>query len=401
MLSRRRAAAPCAAARPDGAARASRQRMAISRLATAFFAGHRGRPAAADGVDEGEQLGAQRLGIADRQMPHRVAAVRLEAETFGDLQRQQIADEIFVARGDVDVARLERRQPVGVDVGEHAGGGAELQQRDVLALGDRARQLRLDFDDFRIREPADQVDVVHREIDDHADVRHARRKRTDAGDGDREDVLVLDRALDRLDRRIEALDVTDHERDAGAAGGGDDSAALLHRRSDRLLDHDVDAAGDAFERQIVMQMGRRRDGDRIDPGAEQSVGIAECGAAERPGDEIALLAVGIGDPHQLDTGNVRQNARMVAAHDADANNPDLQRAARANSVPSPMTQRAPLNAVTPIPPLACPEPTGDPIRKGARTRFASKTYGRSRRDSESSRLQKIAAENVARRRRRR
>ena len=122
----------------------------------------------------------------------------------------------LLARRDVHGARLERRQPVGVDMRQHAGGGAELQQRDVLALGDRARELRLHLDDFGIGEPADQVDVVHGEIDDHADIRHARRERADAGDGDREDILALDRVLDRLHRRIEALDMADHQRHAGA-----------------------------------------------------------------------------------------------------------------------------------------------------------------------------------------
>src|ERR1700683_464388 len=43
-----------------------------------------------------------------------------------------------------------------------------------------------------------------------------RRERAGAGDGDRDGVLVLDRPLDRLDRGIEALDMADHERDAGA-----------------------------------------------------------------------------------------------------------------------------------------------------------------------------------------
>ena len=113
--------------------------MAISRLATPSSPVTAGVRPVRMASTKAEQLGAQRLGIADRQMPHRIAAVGLEAEAFGDLQRQQIADEIFVAGGDVDGARLERRQPVGVDVREHARGGAELQQRDVLALGDRAR----------------------------------------------------------------------------------------------------------------------------------------------------------------------------------------------------------------------------------------------------------------------
>ena len=232
--------------------------MAISRLATPSSPVTAGGLPSRMALDEGHQLGAQRLGMADRKMPHRIAAVRLEAEAFGDLARQQIAHHVFAARRDGDVARLERRQPVGVDVREHARGGAELQQRDVLALGHRARQLRLHFDDVGIGEPADQVDVVHREIDHHADIRHARRERTDAGDGDRQDVLAADRLLDRLHRRIEALDMADHQRDAGAARGGDDLAPLLDRRGDRLLDQHMDAALDAGR-------ARSRDADASAP----------------------------------------------------------------------------------------------------------------------------------------
>ena len=193
----------------------------------AFFAGHRRRRAGAHRAQERQQLGAQRLGMTDRKMAHRIAAVRLEAEALGHLAGEQIAHDVFAARRDGDVARLERRQPVGVDVREHARGGAELQQRDVLALGHRAGELRLHLDDVGIGEPADQVDVVHGQIDDHADIRHARRERSDAGDGDRENILVADRVLDRLDRRIEALDVADHQGDAGAARRRDDRRGPL------------------------------------------------------------------------------------------------------------------------------------------------------------------------------
>ena len=82
----------------------------------------------------------------------------------------------------------------------------------------------MDFDDLGIGEPADQIDVVHGEIDDDADIRHPRRERSDPGDGDRKNILALDRPLDRLDRRIEALDMAGHQGDAGAARGGDDGS---------------------------------------------------------------------------------------------------------------------------------------------------------------------------------
>ena len=168
--------------------------MAISRLATPSSPVTAGVLAGPDRADEGLQLGAQRLGMTDRKVTHRIAAVGLEAEALRHLAGQQIAHDVFLAGRHGDAARLEGREPVGVDVRQHAGGGAELQQRDVLALRDGVGELRLDLDDVGIGEPADQIDVVHRKIDDHADIRHARRKRADARDRDREDILVPDRS---------------------------------------------------------------------------------------------------------------------------------------------------------------------------------------------------------------
>ena len=85
------------------------------------------------------------------------------------------------------------------------------------------------------------------------------------------------------------------------------------------------------ERDVVMQVGRRRDGDGVDAAVEQRIEIAERRAAERASHEIALLAIGVGYSDQADVGHFRQDARMVAAHDADAHHPDLQRTVRANS----------------------------------------------------------------------
>src|SRR3954470_19122598 len=63
----------------------------------AFVAGDRRRLAVAHGLEERDQLGAERLVMTDRQMAHRIAAVRLEAEAFGDLARQEIAHHVFAA----------------------------------------------------------------------------------------------------------------------------------------------------------------------------------------------------------------------------------------------------------------------------------------------------------------
>jgi hypothetical protein len=295
----------------------------------AFLAGHRRGRAGAHRTHERQQLGAQRLGVADREMAHGIAAVGLEAEAFGDLASNQVGHDVFAAGGDGDAARLERRQPIGVDVGEHTGSGAELQQRDVLAFGNGAGKLRLHLDDLGIGEPADQIDIMHGEVDDHADIRHARRERADAGDGDRQDVLVAQRFLDGFHRRIEALDMTDHQRDASLPRRRDDGAPLLDRRSDRLFHQDVDAARDAGQGDVVMQMGGRRDGDGVDAEREQPFDIGDCAAAEHARDKIGLPAVGIGDGNELGARQPGKHARMVAAHDADADHADTQRALRA------------------------------------------------------------------------
>ena len=105
-------------------------------------------------------------------------------------------------------------------------------------------------------------------------------------------------------------------------------APLLDRRRDRLFHHDVDAARDAGERDVVMQMGRRRDGDGIDLEVEQFIDIGDGGAAEGAGDEFSLLAVGIGDADEFGARQPRQHSGMIAAHHADANHADTQRRLR-------------------------------------------------------------------------
>src|SRR5580700_7859970 len=86
----------------------------------------------------------------------------------------------------------------------------------------------------------------------------------------------------------------------------------------------MDALGDALERDIMMQMGRRRDDDRLDPLAEQRIDILEGGAVERVGDEIPLAAVRIGHSDEFHAGHVRKHSRMVATHDANAYDTDPQ-----------------------------------------------------------------------------
>src|SRR6516164_9065620 len=165
---------------------------------------------------------------------------------------------------------------------------------------------------------------MHGEIDDNADIRHARWKRPDARDGDRENILVLDRPLDRFDSGIETFDMADHQHHPSAARRSDNGAALLHGRGDRLLDQYMKPASNAGERDLVMQMGRRGDAYGIDAAADQRLQVGEFGAAQRARNESALLAIRIDHADELNAGHFREDARMVAAHDADPDNTNLQ-----------------------------------------------------------------------------
>src|SRR5262249_25062537 len=145
--------------------------------------------------------------------------------------------------------------------------------------GYRARELRLDIDDIGIREPTDQIDIVDRQINHHANVRHARRKRPDAGDADGQYVFSPDRFLDRFDGRIETFDVANHQAHAGAACGADNLPPLLDRRRDGLFHHDVDAVSDTGKRDVPMQMSRGRDRDCVDITLNELLDIRDRGAA--------------------------------------------------------------------------------------------------------------------------
>ena len=92
--------------------------------------------------------------------------------------------------------------------------------------------LRGDRGDRRVRQPADQIDVVGGQILDHADILDPRGKRS-AANGRRgehsTDLAVEQPPAQLLQRRIEALDMADSAVHAGAAADLDDSARVGRR----------------------------------------------------------------------------------------------------------------------------------------------------------------------------
>jgi hypothetical protein len=149
-------------------------------------------------------------------------------------------------------------------------------------------------------------------------------KRANAGYGDRQNIFCPDRVLDRLDRRIEALDVTHHQGNAGVARRGNNGASLGHGRRDGLLNQYVHPTLDAIERQLLVQVGGRRNGHGVDADCQQLSDVREGRTGERTRHHVARLAVGIRHTDEAHAGKIGKDPCMVAAHDADADDADTQ-----------------------------------------------------------------------------
>jgi hypothetical protein len=77
---------------------------------------------------------------------------------------------------------------------------------------------------------------------------------------------------------------------------------------------------------LVMQMGRRRDGDGVDTLVEQFVELGEGAASDHRGGARAVLRQRIDDADQRHPGQTGQHPGMVAAHHACADHADTQAA---------------------------------------------------------------------------
>ena len=209
----------------------------------AFLAGHRRRASpVADRADEGLQLGAQRLGMADREMPHRIAAVGLEAEALGDLAGQQVADDVFLAGRDVTVRALNGVSQLVL----MCASTPEAVRNCSSAMSSRsATALESCGCTSTISESVNQrirsMSCTARSMTTPTfDMR--------GGNGPTRVIAIERMSSSRIasliawTAGIEALDMADHQGDAGAARRRDDVAAFLHRGGDRLLDQHVHAA---------------------------------------------------------------------------------------------------------------------------------------------------------------
>ncbi len=84
----------------------------------------------------------------------------------------------------------------------------------------------------------------------------------------------------------------------------------------------MNAARDTGQRNIPMKLSWRSNRYRVDVALKQFIDVRDGGAAQCPCDKVHLLTVGVCDSDQLGSRQPGEYARMVAAHDADADNTD-------------------------------------------------------------------------------
>ena len=110
---------------------------------------------------------------------------------------------------------------------------------------------------------------------------------------------------------------------------------------------------------------------------EQFLDVGDGRAAERAGDEIGLLAIGIGDADQFGARQAGEHAGMIAAHDADADDADTQWTLRVRMLPpASSSEGSPAARSAPSSPSMAGRGWRPPWPEARRTRFDSKRYKR-------------------------
>ncbi len=169
-------------------------------------------------------------------------------------------------------------------------------------------------------------------IDEHAPAGDAATPEgVGAGVVDLADLAVLDKALDRLRHRVEAVVERHHQLFAGAVGGIDHRLAFHAVQSDGLFNQDMLAGFERVDGGLLVQEVGGADGDRVDLGIGQHLLIV--GVLVRHGEllrrRLRGLGVGVGhgdDLHEAFVLKLLVSRQMRVLRDsAAADNPDADR----------------------------------------------------------------------------
>ena len=173
------------------------------------------------------------------------------------------------------------------------------------------------------------VDVVRREVDRHADVADARRERTGTPARDRVDrrepATLEEQPAELEHRRVEPFDVADLQRHAAALRGVDERGGVLGRRREWLFDERGHAAFERRQRERQVRRRRRGDDDRVEVGfGEHREGLREPLGAGPGRRRLDGRPIGVGDRHEPGARHRRQDAEMVTAHRTETDEADAE-----------------------------------------------------------------------------
>ena len=122
----------------------------------------------------------------------------------------------------------------------------------------------------------------------------------------------------------------------------------------------MNAASDASQSNVMVQMRRSRDRDCVDAKPQQRVKVIDRRATNHPRDKITLFTVRIGDANELNSGESGQYAGMVRTHGTHTDDADSKRRTVLHGshhvlilAPELPTKKHPTNLV------ACPASAGD------------------------------------------
>ena len=263
-----------------------------------------------------------------------------------EVLRQVVGSEHAAFAGHRQLADLGGREPVDLEHADRSVGEAEEACHQVLSRRVHlASRFRVNAHDLAPSQITHHVEVVRREVDDHADVADALRKRPETPSVQLEHAAELAFASSegelqpQQDQSGHGLGVvkqmlTDFETVPVqlSAAIPDDVEALIvagpKRRRDRLLDEHVAAGGDGVHDHSVVVDGGCGD--------DQSLGLLAFdellvrAVSARPvhrGDLEGRVRVRVGDSDEVDLAELAQHAHVVATHHTGADDGDASHSA--------------------------------------------------------------------------
>ena len=162
---------------------------------------------------------------------------------------------------------------------------------------------------------------MNHQVEDDVDIEAALWKRTEAVDFD--ETRITEHRTRGIDRWIEAFRVADGQNRSRARGGFDHRVRFGETARHRFLDEDGQTRREKWRRDVAMTLGWNRNRHRVDAPEH----VAEIESRLRPAgarDLVRARSIRIDDGNEVDAGERRQNAGVMAAEMADADHCNAQ-----------------------------------------------------------------------------